>query len=570
MDIKKLIGTASRENTWWENNAKTEQKWKMLQHNGMYFPESYEPLPPSVKILYKGKPVSLDRTNVNNPFNISSEEAAVYFAQMVDRDERLKDDTKRHRYSEDEKFRNNFWNDWKTILKSDKSSKITDFAEVDFGPIAEFLAKNSDDKKMAKQNMSKEAKEEEKKGKKNIEEIYGYALVDGIKIRMDYMVEVPGLYQGHGQHPSRGKIKKRLEPSDVIINCSKKLAPKCMSHGKQCKWGEIVEKTDVTWIASWKNPITNRTTYKGLNRIQSHFVAAGDLIKFEKARKLDKGIVVLRKKYMNDLNSKSNTTRQLATAVYLLDMLAIRPGADKDEDKEAGTLGLTTLKCSNVKFEKNNHIVIDFVGKSSIQFVKKFQVDERVYSIMKDICASKSGMVNLELFPLVTAVTLNVYLKSIIPDLTAKVFRTWKASTILQNKLLESIPNKSDPVHVKKLMYNKVNIEVAKALNHKRMSSNDAAVAKTEVKLKELVAKKEKCKTEKQQNMVQKSIDICKSKLEEIENNISTGTSKVNYLDPRITVSWAKIGDVPIESLYNKTQLAKFIWSMDTSKDWRF
>merc|ERR1712129_411035 len=35
---------------------------------------------------------------------------------------------------------------------------------------------------------------------------------------------------------------------------------------------------------------------------------------------------------------------------------------------------------------------------------------------------------------------------------------------------------------------------------------------------------------------------------------ISLGTSKLNYLDPRISVQWCKTHEVPIEKVYNKTQ----------------
>ena len=44
---------------------------------------------------------------------------------------------------------------------------------------------------------------------------------------------------------------------------------------------------------------------------------------------------------------------------------------------------------------------------------------------------------------------------------------------------------------------------------------------------------------------------------------ISLGTSKLNYLDPRISVAWCKKHNVPIEKVYNKTQREKFRWAID-------
>ncbi len=49
----------------------------------------------------------------------------------------------------------------------------------------------------------------------------------------------------------------------------------------------------------------------------------------------------------------------------------------------------------------------------------------------------------------------------------------------------------------------------------------------------------------------------------EENKTIALGTSKLNYLDPRISVAWCKKYDVPIEKVYNKTQREKFRWAID-------
>merc|ERR1711970_546419 len=54
------------------------------------------------------------------------------------------------------------------------------------------------------------------------------------------------------------------------------------------------------------------------------------------------------------------------------------------------------------------------------------------------------------------------------------------------------------------------------------------------------------------------------AKTDKDENaEIALGTSKLNYLDPRISVAWCKKFDVPIEKVYNKTQREKFRWAID-------
>jgi len=51
---------------------------------------------------------------------------------------------------------------------------------------------------------------------------------------------------------------------------------------------------------------------------------------------------------------------------------------------------------------------------------------------------------------------------------------------------------------------------------------------------------------------------------------VALGTSKINYLDPRITAAWCKEHDVPIEKIFSKTLLTKFPWAMEVEKDWKF
>jgi len=52
--------------------------------------------------------------------------------------------------------------------------------------------------------------------------------------------------------------------------------------------------------------------------------------------------------------------------------------------------------------------------------------------------------------------------------------------------------------------------------------------------------------------------------------NIALGTSKINYNDPRITVVWCKLNEVPIERVFSKALRTKFPWAMSTELDWRF
>ena len=52
--------------------------------------------------------------------------------------------------------------------------------------------------------------------------------------------------------------------------------------------------------------------------------------------------------------------------------------------------------------------------------------------------------------------------------------------------------------------------------------------------------------------------------------DVALGTSKINYMDPRITVAWCKAKEVPLESVFNKSLVNKFPWAMEVPADWKF
>jgi DNA topoisomerase-1 len=51
---------------------------------------------------------------------------------------------------------------------------------------------------------------------------------------------------------------------------------------------------------------------------------------------------------------------------------------------------------------------------------------------------------------------------------------------------------------------------------------------------------------------------------------VSLTTSKINYIDPRISVAWAKKVNVPIEKIFSKKLRQKFPWAMDVGEDYAF
>lgn len=83
------------------------------------------------------------------------------------------------------------------------------------------------------------------------------------------------------------------------------------------------------------------------------------------------------------------------------------------------------------------------------------------------------------------------------------------------------------------------------------------------------------------------TVDKLRGQIEKIENRItntslqlkdkednsevSLGTSKLNYIDPRLTVMFSKRFGVPIEKLFTKTLRDKFNWAIESAdENWRF
>jgi len=66
---------------------------------------------------------------------------------------------------------------------------------------------------------------------------------------------------------------------------------------------------------------------------------------------------------------------------------------------------------------------------------------------------------------------------------------------------------------------------------------------------------------DKQNTMVQ---------MKEDNKTVALGTSKMNYMDPRITVAFCKRAQLPIEKVFTRGLRDKFPWAMYSKSTWRF
>lgn len=82
------------------------------------------------------------------------------------------------------------------------------------------------------------------------------------------------------------------------------------------------------------------------------------------------------------MKSEIMADRQRATAIYLIDQLALRAGNEKGED-EADTVGCCSLKFEHVTLKPPDIVVFDFLGKDSIRFYQEVKVDAQVFKNLK-------------------------------------------------------------------------------------------------------------------------------------------------------------------------------------------
>jgi DNA topoisomerase I len=114
--------------------------------------------------------------------------------------------------------------------------------------------------------------------------------------------------------------------------------------------------------------------------------------------------------------------KQLGTATYLIDRLALRVGNEKSEE-EADTVGTCSLRVEHIRLEENNQVTFDFLGKDSMRYLNTVELEEQAHKNIELFTKNKKQ--DHDLFDLINAGTLNDFLRGLMEGLSAKVFRTF-------------------------------------------------------------------------------------------------------------------------------------------------
>jgi DNA topoisomerase I len=455
----------------------TNHKWKTLHHSGVFFPDTQAP--PHVTVRVRGEPVHLSR---------EAQRFAARYACM-----------KKHN-DHDKTFEQNFWKDWQGMLPKELAAlSLKDFTI----------------------STSTCASPRGLAPKKKCS-----ATVDGVQESVaSCTVEGEGLFLGRGDNPLRGRLRRGVKPEEVTLNMGgTKQKPPSPPAGH--RWGGIVHEKGSWWLAKWTDPLTGKTKYVWLAG-SSKWKGQSDKEKFDRARAMKGGHkkfraavdAMMRNAMMR--NAKDTTEMQCGLILHLLDSLAIRIGKGKSGDGRV--VGLTSLRKEHVKILTAGKVSLDFLGKDSIRYHREVTLPKHAMKALRQcMLEAKNGGL---LFPDAHPDLVNAKIDSILPGLglTAKTFRTFRASTACEKELmrLEKGVAHGDTAGAKKAL-TEARMAAAHLCNHVR---ND---------------------------------------------KIETSTAVNNYLDPRITFAFAKRVSVPPEKLMSPSQMARFEWAKDAPKSFRF
>jgi len=555
-------------------------KWKTLQHNGILFPPDFESK--GIKIGIRGE---------NVPLNLLQEE-------MVYQWSKKKDAPKpgvAEKYIEDPTFQKNFVSDFSKAFNG--KFKNLQYADIDFSMPYKLVDKEKEEKELLTKEDKKALAIKRKEIREEMKTKYGKAIIDGKEVEVgNYMAEPPGIFMGRGDHPMRGRYKPRATDKDVTLNL-----------GKEAKipkgdWGKIVHDRDSMWIASWMDILTQKRKYVWLADTAG-IKQERDQAKYDKARNLSKEIESVKTQIVKDMQNKEQKTKRIATACYLIYRTAMRVGDEKDPD-EADTVGATTLRKEHVKLTENE-IQFDFLGKDSVRWKETIPAeghDKQFYDNLKESISNKKD--SEEIFDGITSRHVNAYYSTIVKGLSAKVFRTYLASSVV-SKYLRDHDNIKSESDMKKMFHGKLaNLNAAIMCNHKRTIPKNFELSlqkkkdtlknvektkpweKSEVLLKKAqskIVKTEKQKKEKNERIKKIKTVIRKRKVKHVERieklelqinltektrDYNLGTSLRNYIDPRIFKTWTDEVGAEWEKLYTSALQKKFLWVKNINSKW--
>lgn len=549
----------------------TSTKWTELEHNGVAFPPDHVQRGINIKIL--GEVYFLNR---------EQEELIYAWAKKKDT-----------HYVRDPVFQSNFLSDFKKAIP-DRFKSVQKIDDIDMSEAFSLVDKEASIKEAEKIRIKslpraekKRISQDKKLEKERLKSIYGKAKIDGIEVEVaNWLVEPPGIFMGRGLHPLRGRWKPRITAKDVILNLDEDASV------PEGPWKAIVHDHNSTWLASWIENLTGKRKYVWLHD-SSYLRQDNDKAKYDTAKKLENYIFDIEKEIVKQMShTKDTTKRKVATVCYLIYKLAMRVGDEKDPD-EADTIGASTLRVEHLKFPVINdkiQIEFNFLGKDSVPWQKTLEISSPdTRALYENLLFYMKGKDRTdEIFEDITSAKVNIFLRSLdkdnLPNLTAKVFRTYIATAIVKKHLSAPILklNKNESEFKKIYVAKIANLQAAITCNHKKgidpknpaskkswekfeqsVTNKKEKIKQIKLELKEKMWKTEIQKFKKEQRLEKLEFQL---RLQQETKDYNLGTSLRNYIDPRVFKSWCDYVNLDWTKIYTSTLQRKFKWIEQYSK----
>ena len=207
------------------------------------------------------------------------------------------------------------------------------------------------------------------------------------------------------------------------------------------------------------NPKIIAFGYDSKNRKQvlynPKFIAKQNAKKYDKISASIKFFSKLKKKIATDLGGSSGSGDEKTLAIAVILTLIFTCGfriGNKKYEKENNSVGLTTLKYKHLKFEKNNKILIDFIGKKGVRNIAtcdNLKIYDYLNTKFKNVATAATTAATAtakmedyifsygaENSKVITSSDVNEYLRTISKRyskdiiITTKDLRTWNANML--------------------------------------------------------------------------------------------------------------------------------------------
>ena len=506
-------------------------QWNMksLAHNGVLVPRRF--VGHGLHILIDG--VRLELTP-------EQEEMAVAWAKKLGTE-----------YVKDGVFLRNFFKDFSSKLGLEKP---LDHGRVDFSEVLRFVDRERERRAAISREERKRVAEERRALREEKKRRYGYALVDGVEMEIgNYTVEPSSIFMGRGKHPLRGMWKEGPREEDVELN----LSPGATIPPR--RWKTVLWRPKAMWIVRWRDKLSGKMKYIWLS--DSTIVKQRrEIEKFNLARELGSRLKEVRVHMEENLESGDEVRRRIATVCYLVDRLMFRVG---DEEGEAGTIGASTLKPKHITFHPDGSTTFNFLGKDSIRFKRRLTLPDVVSQNLREFVEKTRSAI----FEGVRSKHVNAFLDEVMSGLTAKVFRTYHATMVVDSHLKGTELEASETDYVKKHVATMANLQAAILCNHKRKIPKTwkSSLEKKQERLRKLKDRESKTRR------TLEAIEKLRLKMREMRatRDYNLRTSLKSYIDPRVYYDWGISVEYDWKKYYPKALQRKFSWveSAEGSKE---